>query len=189
MRSFAILCINLFFVCLSAAAASGGYDPRLTFAPFTLPDPVSVYRSSNGAPGPSYWQNRADYVLRAQLDTAEKEIRADETITYTNNSPDRLASVWIYLEQNIYRPDSRASRLGMERPRRRNAGPSGTSDGFVLDVVEVRSGKYSAKADYILSDTRMQIRLAQAIARHGGMIQIHIRYHYQVPGEWGGRTS
>ena len=46
------------------------YDPRLTFAPLSLPDPVNVYRSSNGAPGPSYWQNEADYEMRASLDTA-----------------------------------------------------------------------------------------------------------------------
>ncbi len=53
-----------------AAAPAPPYDPRLTFAPLTLPDPVNVYRSSNGAPGPAYWQNEADYEMHAALDTS-----------------------------------------------------------------------------------------------------------------------
>jgi hypothetical protein len=84
------------------------YDPRLTFAPLTLPDSVNAYRSSNGAPGPAYWQNEADYEMHATLDTAAKVLRNDEVITYINNSPDSLPSLWIHVEQNSYRKDARA---------------------------------------------------------------------------------
>lgn len=184
MRPFPICCIAL-AICLPSLAASSGYDPRVTFAPLTLPQPVNVYRSADGAPGPSYWQNRADYTIRAQLDTAKKEIRGDETITYTNNSPDRLPYVWIHLEQNMYKADSRSNRLGMDRP----AEPMGATDGFVREAVEIESGTTRAKADYIVSDSRMQIRLVKTIPPHGGVIRIHIHYHYQIPGKWGGRTS
>src|SRR6202522_4658797 len=90
-----------------AAAPAAPYDPRLTFAPLTLPDPVNAYRSGNGAPGPAYWQNEADYEMHATLDTQAKTLQNDEVITYTNNSPDSLASLWIHLDQNIYRKDSR----------------------------------------------------------------------------------
>src|ERR1700691_2977370 len=92
----------------AAAPAAAADDPRLTFAPLTLPNPVNAYRSSNGAPGPAYWQNEADYEMHAELDTAAKQLRASETITYTNNSPDSLPSLWIQLDQNIYRKDSRS---------------------------------------------------------------------------------
>jgi hypothetical protein len=91
-----------------APASAASYDPRVTFAPLTLPDPVNAYRSSDGAPGPAYWQNQADYEMHAALDTTAKVLRNDEVITYTNNSPDSLTSLWIQLDQNIYRPDSRA---------------------------------------------------------------------------------
>ncbi len=101
------------------------YDPRLTFAPLTLPDPVNVYRSSNGAPGPNYWQNEADYELHATLDTAAKQLHTDETITYTNNSPDTLTSLWVMLEQNIYQKDSRSHyAFNFGRRRRPNADPA-----------------------------------------------------------------
>src|SRR5215469_16864569 len=89
-------------------ALIGVYNPLQTFAPLTLPEPVNRYRSSNGAPGPDYWQNRADYQIHATLDTAHKELSATEVISYTNHSPDALNSLWLQLDQNIYRPDDRS---------------------------------------------------------------------------------
>jgi Peptidase family M1 domain len=185
----------------SLPAAVSGYDPRLTFAPLTLPQPVNAYRSGNGAPGPSYWQNEASYELHANLDTAAKQLSATEIITYTNNSPDTLPSLWVQLEQNTYRKDSRGRIIGggTRRGRRANADPVPatpapaapavtTTEGFVFDSVEIESGKQTAKADYIVSDTRMQIRLAEPLKAHG-QLKIHIQYHYQIPGVWGGRTS
>src|ERR1039458_731539 len=89
-------------------APAGTYDPLKTFAPLTLPDPVNAYRSADGTPGPDYWQNRADYVIRASIDPATQLLAANEVIAYTNNSPSALDYLWIQLDQNIYRSDARA---------------------------------------------------------------------------------
>src|ERR1700685_1685461 len=99
----------LFLLCAAvfAQAPNAANDPIKTFAPLTLPDPVNSYRSSNGAPGPDYWQNSADYEIKANLDTAAKQLSAAEVITYTNNSPNELPSLWVQLEQNTYRKDAR----------------------------------------------------------------------------------
>ena len=170
------------------------YDPRLTFAPLTLPDPVNAYRSSNGAPGPSYWQNEADYEMHAALNTTAKKLDNDEVITYTNNSPDTLTSLWIQLEQNLYRKDARGQIVnGGLRPKKpvpdSEANPNGrTTEGFLLDAVELEHGSASTKADYLVDDTRMQIRLPQPMSPKD-ILKIHIKYHYQIPGVWGGRTS
>ncbi len=177
----------------SAPATPSAYDPTKTFAPLTLPDPVNAYRSSNGAPGPGYWQNEADYELHAELDTAAKQLRTTETITYTNNSPDMLPSLWLHVEQNIYRKDSRA-RLASGAAMRGRRGaeetaPRPSSEGYVFESVEVEAGKTTAKAEYVIADTRMQIRLAEPLKGHGGQGKVHIKYHYQIPGVWGGRTS
>ena len=94
------------------APSPSTYDPRVTFAPLTLPQPVNTYRSGSGAPGPQYWQNAADYVMHASIDTTYRTLSNDEVITYTNNSPDTLTSLWILVEQNSYRADSRSSNLG-----------------------------------------------------------------------------
>ena len=162
----------------------------MTFAPLTLPDPVNAYRSGSGAPGPSYWQNGADYEMHADLDTAAKQLKNAEIVTYTNNSPDTLTSLWVQLDQNTYRTDARSKWTGSGTGRGRGASPESTStDGFVLDSVDIEAGKKVTKATYIVSDTRMQIRLAEPLKPHGGQLKIHINYHYQIPGTWGGRTS
>ncbi len=196
-----ILLTGIFAIWLQSAAGlaqgssvgSSAYDPRLTFAPLTLPQPVNAYRSSNGAPGPSYWQNEADYELHAALDTTAKQLSTDETITYTNNSPDELPSLWVQLEQNIYRKDSRGAVVigGMMQRRHggEQAGPPPSTEGYVLEAVEIESGRQRSKAEYLVTDTRMQIRLAAPLAARGGQLKVHIRYHYTIPGEWGGRTS
>src|ERR1700761_4066073 len=103
MRSYPLLIVlSLLATNAWSQTSPASYDPRLTFAPLTLPDPVNAYRSGNGAPGPSYWQNEADYEMHASLDTAAKGIHNDEVITYTNNSHDTLTSLWIHMEQNTY---------------------------------------------------------------------------------------
>ena len=179
----------------AARSGAASYDPRLTFAPLTLPDPVNAYRSGNGAPGPAYWQNEADYEMHAELDTKAKVLRNDELITYTNNSPDALTSLWVQMEQNIYRKDSRATVVNSMRPRRKPVADDEensngrTTEGFVIESVEIERGRERVKADYLIEDTRMQIRLAEPLAARGSSLNLHIRYHYQIPGVWGGRTS
>jgi hypothetical protein len=181
-------------------AGFGSYDPRVTFAPLTLPEPVNAYRSSNGAPGPQYWQNEADYEMHAAIDTEKKVLSNTETITYTNNSPDVLTSLWILLEQNTYREDSRAHNLGSggggRRPQVAGAAAPvrAANEGIEFESVEVEpvaagaaAGK-ALKADYVISDTRMQIRLATPMKPHT-KLRVHIKYHYKIPGVWGGRTS
>ena len=61
----------------------------------------NVYRSASGAPGRAYWQQRADYKIKAKLDEKNNILSGDETITYYNNSPDDLSYLWIQLEQNV----------------------------------------------------------------------------------------
>jgi hypothetical protein len=163
------------------ACAAPGYDPRETFAPITLPDAPGVYRSAGGAPGPDYWQNRADYQIHADLDPAAKTLTGEETITYANNSPDTLDCLWLQLDQNIYRRDAR-SVLSSDWPRH------DFTDGFVLDEVSLVTDGKAAPAAHLVSDTRLQVRLAAPLV-HGGKVKLHVRWHYAVPGAWGGRTS
>lgn len=59
-----------------------------------LPTP-NEYRSASGAPGPAYWQQRADYVIEVELNDDNQTIRGSETITYFNQSPDPLSYIWV----------------------------------------------------------------------------------------------
>lgn len=196
---FALALLAASFVSNAQTAApsrAANYKPLETFAPLTLPDPVNVYRSSDGAPGPQYWQNRADYELHASIDTQSKVLTCTELITYTNNSPDTLTSLWLQLEQNSYRKDSRAAAFSSGVRRRRGpaiTGPTNT-DGYTFASIEIqplaKTHQPAIKAQAVISDTRMQIQLPKAIAlHHGEQIRVRIRYHYTIPGLFGGRTS
>ena len=160
-----------------APKSAGVYNPRQTFAPFQMPSPVNSYRGPDGAPGPDYWQNRADYKIAARLDPASAGLSGEETITYTNNSPVALSALWVLLDENIYAKDARAH---FAAGNSRRATPQ-TTDGFVLDAVEIGEGSQAVKADTVVSDTRMQVRLPEAVKAKGGQIKLHIRYHYTVP--------
>ncbi|HEY5008461.1 MAG TPA: M1 family metallopeptidase, partial [Caulobacteraceae bacterium] len=165
-----------------APPAPNAYDPTLTFAPLDVAPSPNRYRSGNGAPGPDYWQNRADYQINAHLEPKDKTLTAEETITYTNNSPDLLDVLWVQLDQNIYRRDARA---GVSSGRARTQ----FTDGYVLDSVEVESGGRFVAADHLVSDTRLRVSLPEALKPTGGTLRLRIRYHYTVPGTFGGRTA
>ena len=117
---FRFLALSIFAVAATAATPTR-YDPRETFAPFAIDPAPGLTRSANGLPGLGYWQNRADYSIAARLDPATHSIRGTVEIRYTNNSPDTLDVLWLNLEQNLYRADSR----GNSRPvSARNGGPA-----------------------------------------------------------------
>src|SRR5207253_6321500 len=80
------------------------------FRRLALPTPT-LLREGSGRPGPRYWQQRADYTIRASLDTATHTITGSETIRYANNSPDTLMYLWLQLHQNLYRPASRGAAI------------------------------------------------------------------------------
>ena len=70
-----------------------------------LPTPNS-YRNASGAPGHAYWQQRADYNMKIEIDDSKQQIHGEEIITYYNNSPDALNYLWIQLDQNVRAKDS-----------------------------------------------------------------------------------
>src|SRR3982751_6296132 len=101
--------ILLFQCFVIVVFAQSNYDQRKAFDPDFYGQSPNEYRSSSGEPGPKYWQNRADYKLTCTLDTLNHSVSGTVEITYTNNSPDPLRFLWLQLDQNIYRQDSRGS--------------------------------------------------------------------------------
>jgi hypothetical protein len=158
------------------------FDPHALFAPDFYGGLHPGTRSANGAPSSSYWQNRADYQLSVVLDTVLDNIRGTATIHYTNNSPDSLTSLWLYLEQQTYRADARSNFYTAFAPEKHTRG-------FELESVKIGQAGGLTAADTVITDTRLQIRLSHALAGHGGKITIEIRYHYIIPGDFGGRTD
>ena len=64
-----------------------------------LPTP-NQFRNADGAPGPSYWQQRCDYDIKCSLDVKEQRLHGQEKITYHNESPSTLKYIWLQLDEN-----------------------------------------------------------------------------------------
>src|SRR2546423_11995977 len=95
----------LLFLTVTSLALQASVADTSPFRALPLPAPNRV-RGPSGAPGPAYWQQRADYVIRATLDTAGSVIRGSARIHYANHSPDTLAFLWVQIEQNIFTKNS-----------------------------------------------------------------------------------
>lgn len=106
-----MLCLVL-LLSATASAQSGYAVPDSIFAPLPWPDRGEV-RTASGAPGPDYWQQRADYEIDVTLDEEAKRLEGSVRITYTNNSRHPLRYIWLNLEQNAFRPDSIGTRSMM----------------------------------------------------------------------------
>ncbi len=165
-----------------AAEPAATPDAAAIFAPFAQQYPAGATRSASGAPGAGYWQNRADYRISARIDTRSKTLSGEEVVSYTNNSPDALDQLWVQLDQNIYRADARAGFTSHYFDRQH-------TDGDVIEQVSIERDGREAPAAFLVSDTRMRVRLAQALGPRGGRLKLHVRWHYAIPGPWGGRTA
>src|SRR5690349_8123871 len=182
LRELVRLCLLAVFGLMSAPVTAGTYNPREAFAPFDTGQAPTVYRSADGRPGPQYWQNRADYRINAKLDPASKSISGTVEIRYTNNSPLPLDVLWLNIEQNRYRTESRGNLSG-------GTAPAGFTEGMSLDSVKLVQGKSAVTVQPLISDTRAQIALPAPLP-HGATATLRIAYHYKVPMDpWGGRTG
>ena len=160
------------------------YSYTETFAPFFYTKNGSEFRAASGEPGPKYWQNRADYQLAATLNDETNEITGSEVISYTNNSPQKLGFVWLQLDQNLFKLDSRGSQI-VPTSGSRNAGRGQIFDaGYKIKSVKVLSGpKNTIVTDvkFLVEDTRMQVFLPTELSANGGVLKLKIEYSFISP--------
>jgi hypothetical protein len=155
------------------AGAGTGAPDTSAFRRLELPAP-SALRTGSGAPGPAYWQQRVDYVIRASLDTVARSLRGEERVTYTNNSPDTLRYLWLQLDQNVFTPESRGHRV-FEQRQRYGAGADG---GVRLlrvgqPAVPAARGRPAAPAStlsYIVNGTLLRVNLARPLPPKGKQV-------------------
>ncbi len=156
---------------------STGVGDTSIFAPLVLPS-ANAYRSAAGAPGHAYWQNRADYDLRATLDTVAKSLRGEMTMRYTNNSPDTLRFIWMQVEQNAFKGDAMN---GLIFPQASRFGARGFEGGDVIEHITQlsKAGKATPLATRV-EGTMMKVQLAQPLAPKG-TASISIAWHFLIP--------
>jgi len=178
---FSLLTIALIIaLCTNAQQQWQGKFEQLEQA---LPTP-NEYRSGSGAPGPKYWQQKADYVITAELNDTNQTITGTETITYHNNSPDVLRYLWLQLDQNNQANDNNTQKTATSRIQ---DSTSAKAIAAQLDLYDFDGGfKIKSVADvagkplaYIINYTMMRIDLPQPL-NPGQQVSFSISWWYNI---------
>ena len=142
------------------------------------------YRTASGAPGAAYYQQRADYVMDIKIDDETQRLYGEETITYTNNSPDVLAYLWVQLDQNIRKKDSPSllknsqsmGQVSQLSTFANNHLGDPFDGGFNIEHVLDAQGK---PLTYIINQTMMRIDLPTPL-QSGGQVSFSIKWWYNI---------
>ena len=151
-----------------------------------LPTP-NQYRTGSGEPGPAYWQQKADYKIKVELDDENQRVTGSEVVTYFNNSPSELRYLWIQLDQNVREQDnfgsqsngsslpSTVSQIGTTQAQS-VLGNTGFDGGFKLMAVKDTKGN---DLTYLINRTMMKITLPEPL-KSGSSYSFSIGWWYNV---------
>ena len=177
----------------SSANQVSKYNYQDAFGPFFYTKNGTNTRSASGQPGFEYWQNKADYQLSAKLDEANNEISGTSSISYTNNSPDKLSFLWLTLDQNIFKDDSRGNAVIPITGSRNGAQGQIFDGGFKIKSVKIIVSNKGVATEkeikYLITDTRMQVFLPQELNAKGGNVKIKIDFSFIIPNEGSDRMG
>ena len=154
---------------------------RQLYQEFSSPN---IYRAASGAPGPSYYQQQADYKINVELDDKNKMIYGDETITYTNNSPQKLDYLWVQLDQNVRKKDSPSLDRDSESVIPYYL-PDSFDKEFLKDPfdggfnVEYVNDINNKPLDYFINQTMMRVNLPKPLST-GEQFSFKIKWWYNI---------
>lgn len=179
----------------------GDFEDKFRQLDEALPTP-NVWRTAGGQPGHQYWQQKVDYEIKAVLDEDNRRLSAQETVTYSNNSPDTLSYLWLQLDQNVFRTDSMAemsldfggvgrrgpavsagtngspARLSLSELRRQQAMADVAMGYEINSVVDARGNALN----HTIVGTLLRIDLASPL-RSGQSTQFSIDFAYNIVEE------
>lgn len=162
-------------------------EPLIKEVPFQperpFPNPIEIpaeylqaihkqTRTQDGQPGVKYWQQFAEYDIHARLDTDNRRVSATARITYHNNSPDTLFTLFLDLLQNHHAQ-------GVRRNESAEITGGITLNRVVLHDNELESGGRTGDR-YVVDGTRLALRTGRALFP-GQKAQIEISYEFRVP--------
>lgn len=187
---FKVIVLSAFFLQIALLQAqqtppASKYNYSEAFANFFYSSNGTTTRSASGQPGYEYWQNRADYQLTAKLNDKNSEITGTGIITYTNNSTDNLKFLWMNIDQNLFKSDSRGNAL-IPLTGSRNGAHGEIFDGghkikSVKMISSVKGKPVETDLKYFITDTRMQVFLPEAVKSKGGVVKIKIDFSFISP--------
>jgi hypothetical protein len=152
---------------------------------YLLPTP-NEYRTASGAPGPKYWQQKADYDINVSIDEENNILTGSETISYYNNSPDVLTYIWIQLDENFHHPesDNNYDKPSTMKERMTNQelvqmNPREHLKGYGLNITAL-TDQLGKPLSYTINHTMMRIDLPVPL-KAGQKFSFKINWNYKIP--------
>jgi hypothetical protein len=193
MKAFKYLLLSVLFVSASAIAQdekekkepqpshSNTNKFRQLYQEFSTPN---EYRSASGAPGHAYYQQQADYKMDIVIDDVTAKLFGEETITYTNNSPDVLKYLWVQLDQNVRAKDSKSPLIEGSGVRQVQQASSFAKDflgepfegGYTIEFVKDKNGK---ALPHTINRTMMRVELPEPM-KTGDKFSFSIKWNYNI---------
>ena len=180
------------FLILTSLSAVTFAQSKFAQLDVELPTP-NRYRTAGGAPGSEYYQQKADYKISVKIDDATQRLTGEETITYTNNSPDKLEYLWLQLDQNIYDRNSDSKLIEVEKMEDfRSIGDVKKKlfdydGGFKVESITTTSGQ---KMNYAINKTMLRIDLEKPLMPKGS-VSFKVKWWYNINDRMavGGRSG
>jgi hypothetical protein len=146
----------------------------------------NAYRTASGAPGPQYWQQRADYDISVELDEPNNILTGSETITYYNNSPHPLSYVWLQVDENFHNPNSDNNRNNTSRIQSTMSDaqlitlePYKRLEGYGINITKATDASGRALR-YTINQTMMRVELP-ATLKPGQKFIFNLSWNYKIP--------
>ncbi|WP_299368047.1 M1 family metallopeptidase [Winogradskyella sp.] len=144
----------------------------------------NMFRTGSGAPGPEYYQQQADYKMNIEIDDVNARLYGDETITYTNNSPDVLTYLWVQLDQNMRAKDSKTPLINSSDISPANFPSTAAKTylrerfdgGFNIEHVKDVNGK---DLKHAINRTMMRVELPKPM-KTGDQFSFKIKWWYNI---------
>ena len=151
----------------------------------------NMFRTASGAPGPAYYQQQADYKMDIELDDVNARIYGEETITYTNNSPDNLEYLWVQLDQNMRAKDSKTPLIqgsGIAPAQQTSSFANsymteGFDGGFNIEFVKDEKGN---PLPHMINRTMMRVEMP-SVLKSGDQFTFKIKWWYNINNHVEGR--
>jgi Peptidase family M1 domain len=126
-----------------------------------LPTPNTT-RTASGAPGKDFWQIRADYDIKAELNDEKQQITGSETVTFINNSPDEIRYLWVQLDQNLFAKNSMSSLTRTSSVNEKGMPMAAVTRGMIdknygYKITAVKDAKTNQPLRHTINETMMRV--------------------------------
>ena len=153
----------------------------------TILNTPNEQRTASGAPGVKYWQQRADYNIKCELDEKNLKLTGSETVTYYNNSPDPLTYIWLQLDENQhnslknsgYETSSGMPRATTTQNVDKSLARNGYEDNGLGDMITKLTDATGKNLKYTINKTMMRIDLPTPL-KPGTQFVFNLDWNYKI---------